>query len=1060
MKKRCFFFIPYIFVILFLTGCGPSNESIQKTNEMIIEKTVEKIPAYTPYPIATIRPTFTKYPTHTANPTHTAFPTHTVLPTYTKIATGTFQFTFTPQPTDTTYPTSIPLLTYTKLPTNTAQPANTSFPTHTAMPTYTKIPTGTDQFTSTPLTVFTVYPTNTPYAVFTKLPTSTPRATYTFLPTYTPFPTFTEIPTTTSTPSKTPQPTLTPTLTHTATNTATSTSTNTLTPVPPTSTATATPEASNTPTLGIGSTRIRKEDGMTMVYVPAGEFEMGSDKDWWSDEQPAHRVYLDEYWIDRTEVTNEQYESCVAAGSCTEPMRLDSYSRRDSYYGNRLYADYPVIYVDWNQAAAYCVWAGGRLPTEAEWEKAARGTDGRIYPWGDTIDKTRANYNGNVGDTTSVGSYPAGASPYGALDMAGNVFEWVSDWYVEDYYDISPEQNPSGPEMGESRMPRGGSWYSEDYESWSTYRGRYYKPYRFLNVGIRCAFSSSMTSESEKSKTLSKTPQPTKTPTMRVIPAPTIVYGIVYVPNDVGLLIRQKPGNDGTVMQSQKNGSRLEIIGENTETIDGITWINVRTNNGVEGWVTQSTIRILSSRIREIDGMTMVYVPAGEFEMGSYFFGYSDEQPVHSVNLDAYWIDQTEVTNGQYERCVAAGICSAPEYSGSNTRDSYYDNSTYADYPVIHMNWDQAAAYCAWAGGRLPTEAEWEKAARGTDGGTFRYYPWGDEFDGTKLNYCDKNCSKDWKDEKYDDGYVDTAPIGSYPAGASPYGALDMVGNVWEWASDWYAEDYYKNSPDRNPIGPQSGEYRVLRGGSWASRDDLTRSACRGGELPSNLLTDAGFRCAFAVDPISSSPITVTESPDVTLLADDDEADWTDQNILKSDKPDGFYLVGTEIEPGVWKTEDGKSKCYWKITDIKGNIISNYLGAGGGTIFIDENAYQIETINCGTIIYLGDPSKIIPDESIRKSDKPDGFYLVDTEIEPGVWKTEEGKSKCYWKITDNKGNIISNYLGAGGGTIFIDENAYQIEILNCGITTYIETYQTDPTTPADDKTHDTRGINR
>ncbi|NLI41381.1 MAG: SUMF1/EgtB/PvdO family nonheme iron enzyme, partial [Caldisericales bacterium] len=283
----------------------------------------------------------------------------------------------------------------------------------------------------------------------------------------------------------------------------------------------------------------------------------------------------------------------------------------------------------------------------------------------------------------------------------------------------------------------------------------------------------------EKSMSPSKTPQPTKTPAMSFMPAPTIVYGMVEVPNDVGLLIREKPGNNGAVMQSQKNGSLLEIIGDNAKTIDGISWINVRTGEGIEGWVVQSTIQIntqgqFKSRIkREKDEMLMVYVPAGEFEMGDED-GALDEQPVHTVYLDEYWIDQTEVTNGQYERCVAADSCTVPKSSYSSTRDSYYGNRSYADYPVIYVDWNQADAYCKWAGGRLPTEAEWEKASRGTDG---RDYPWGDSIDENHANY---------------DGNIgDTSEVGRYPKGASPYGALDMAGNVWEWVSDWYAEDYY-----------------------------------------------------------------------------------------------------------------------------------------------------------------------------------------------------------------------------------------------------------------------------
>jgi formylglycine-generating enzyme required for sulfatase activity len=197
---------------------------------------------------------------------------------------------------------------------------------------------------------------------------------------------------------------------------------------------------------------------MVMVYVPAGEFTMGSDSGK-SDEQPVHTVYLDAFWIDRTEVTNAMYALCVASGDC-QPLINSSSWTRSSYYGNPEFNDYPVIYVDWNMANDYCTWAGRRLPTEAEWEKAARGTDERTYPWGnDATNANLLNYNSNVGDTTAVGTYPNGASSYGALDMAGNVWEWVADWYSKTYYQVSPTENPLGPDSGVERVLRGGSWF-------------------------------------------------------------------------------------------------------------------------------------------------------------------------------------------------------------------------------------------------------------------------------------------------------------------------------------------------------------------------------------------------------------------------------------------------------------------------------------------------------------------------------------------------------------------------------------------------------------------------
>ena len=223
----------------------------------------------------------------------------------------------------------------------------------------------------------------------------------------------------------------------------------------------------------LGSTWLRPADEMTMVYVPEGTFPMGSE-DGGSDESPVHDVTLDGFWIDQTEVTNAQYALCIEAGICS-----GSVSGED---------DHPVVNVNWHEAEAYCAWVGGKLPTEAQWEYAARGEDGRIYPWGDeTPDCEIANYSGCVGDTSPVGSYPDGASWVGALDMAGNVWEWASDWYASDYYENSPAENPEGPNSSSSKVVRGGAWFNYAFVVRTSNRNRFQPEYRYFNLGFRCA---------------------------------------------------------------------------------------------------------------------------------------------------------------------------------------------------------------------------------------------------------------------------------------------------------------------------------------------------------------------------------------------------------------------------------------------------------------------------------------------------------------------------------------------------------------------------------------------
>ena len=245
----------------------------------------------------------------------------------------------------------------------------------------------------------------------------------------------------------------------------------------------------------------------------------------------------------------------------------------------------------------------------------------------------------------------------------------------------------------------------------------------------------------------------------------------------------------------------------------------------------------LSKEIIDEKGVPMRLVPAGEFKMGTEQ-GQQQEGPVHSVYLDGYYIDKYEVTNVFYQACVDTGVCDLPKSL------EYYDDLSYRDHPVGNVDWFMASTYCEWRGGHLPTEAQWEKAARGTDE---RLYPWGNEISCQEANYLDNSIPRSCVGR--------LVKVGSYPNGVSPYGVYEMAGNALEWVADWfegnipYEDRYYANSPASNPHGPETGDLKVLRGGSWWNIPFDLRTTTRNWDAPSVFGPIIGFRCAKDAEP-------------------------------------------------------------------------------------------------------------------------------------------------------------------------------------------------------------------
>ncbi len=305
-----------------------------------------------------------------------------------------------------------------------------------------------------------------------------------------------------------------------------------------------------------------------------------------------------------------------------------------------------------------------------------------------------------------------------------------------------------------------------------------------------------------------------------------------------------------------------------------------------------------ASTLKWIDTSVLAYVPAGDFKMGN---GVGDS-PERSVTLDAFWIQQTKVTNGMYTQCVATGNCAPPT---QELGAPIYTNPAYNSHPVVGVAWDRANAYCSWIGGRLPTEAEWEKAARGSTG---NLYPWGN--DGAACDFLN-----------YATCVNHTTSVTDYTDGRSPYGLYDMAGNVFEWVSDWYGAAYYNDGPTANPTGPDTGTDRVIRGSSFETDTNQAESAIRHYMPPANTRRDVGFRC-----------------------------------VVPQPKPLAPYCQLSAYVPGVSNQPHGA--CELPVVDVRGQYCAT--GQGFVTLNISNDAtYQLNRKDYSCIETLVDGKRLL-----------------------------------------------------------------------------------------------------
>ena len=511
------------------------------------------------------------------------------------------------------------------------------------------------------------------------------------------------------------------------------------------------------------------------------------------------------------------YRECVRDGVCAMPAELNSLAYRglvpEGEDPSPEAEVLPMVFVTRDHAAVYCEWAGMRLPTADEW-KAAAGTPETPYSPenANCVGTDRKDFiksADQIALTVPVTAFAGSDPDAGPVQMAGNVWEWTA-----------------GDEDAKTETALGGGWnsYPETLGAdavMETLRG-----YAADNIGFRCFVDAENVTEEffEGGEPVPEiiAEEITEEPAEAAVEEAAVEEAVVEEAAVEDAAVEEAadvlPAEEAAEEPAAEEAAAEETAAEETPAEETAP---VSEGSG-SGDGSGSTVMT-----RPQDNARMVLIPAGSFNMGVQNSAV-DEKPVHEVKLSAFWMDAYEVTNAQYALCVAEGVCSEPHEKKSFRRASYYGEAEFDSYPVIYVDWQQANDYCAWTGSRLPTEAQWEYAAKGTEDNR---YPWGQVFDSAKLNYSGN-------------GNYDTLPVDGTPDDVSAFGVYNLGGNVSEWVYDRYQENWYSvtNQPE-DPTGPENGQFRVIRGGSAQTGENNARTADRFYARDNSYNLDRGFRC-------------------------------------------------------------------------------------------------------------------------------------------------------------------------------------------------------------------------